>query len=353
MKVYYRIWEFIMKVYYRIWEFMLVHFSFLRIYIWIIFMICYYFLFFLSFLFTKEIPAEYRVIILFCFFFICVAIMWLCNNLWSNIKRINNNINIIDTYYNNHYTFESIENDGRYYYESYKFEKYRGYGVEFDDISNNIKLEDKKEWDDNYNRAAYEVGIPLHIELINKIKLNNNKKKYEFLYVRFESYSYIGTSLECDFLLNNNEGVNFMYVYDTMVFNKVGKHTATIKEYLINIDKKKRIDWEIKFNDLYKDIKGKYCVIANELDFFNRNALYEKYSYKNNILSHMKHSFFVYKLNKDLEDYYVIGNYIMKCNQNNVESLMISYLNLKLKIYYEKKYNVEYDIENEICIFKN
>jgi hypothetical protein len=74
---------------------------------------------------------------------------------------------------------------------------------------------------------------------------------------------------------------------------------------------------------------------------------------KNNILSHMKHSFFVYKLNKDLEDYYVIGNYIMKCNQNNVESLMISYLNLKLKIYYEKKYNVEYDIENEICIFKN
>jgi hypothetical protein len=240
------------------------------------------------------------------------------SRLLSSLKKSileNKNYLKIEEYYSNTYNSTYYEKE---YYDKYKLEEYNGYRV----VNGNVlELEAKQKQDKikhkDWNKMNYLFELPLHIEVIDKLVLSMDRSRYKFISISYTCEERLYNVMMDD--LYNLLGVygkeiNFVYYYQTYLGDRYICDNISIKnELLINIDIKniENLLYQLKNNKELEKLKLEYNLdIKNELDFFRRTHM--ESLHERNVLTHTGHDFVVFKLNKELEDYYVLGNHIMR-----------------------------------------
>jgi hypothetical protein len=239
----------------------------------------------------------------------------------------NSNYLKIEEYYDNSYNtvgkyYDRIDyNKYKKFYEKYKLESYNGYivqdgeelGLEEKEKQNKIKYKD-------WRRMDYLFTLPLHIEVVDKLRLRLDRSKYKFIIISWEKSNDEWDEIrdELMYLLGTyGKEMNFVYNYQTFIGNRHKSKKINIKiniksELLINIDiiNIENLLYKLRNDENIIKMGLEYNLnVKNELDFFRRKDV--EYSYEENGLLHTGHDFIVFKLKEELEDYYVLGNHIM------------------------------------------
>jgi hypothetical protein len=290
----------------------------------------------------------------------------------SNIiyKQKTKNEVLIEEYYDNNFLLEfSVDKwINHEYYDVYRHSTYRGFSVVVDrkyGIYNMLKQQ--KEKDIAYSIADYEIGLPMHTELVSRLVMDksNITNKYAFIYVYIiddDSATFEDSvSMESEVLLNACESVQFIYKYKTLI-NKQIEQTKKVAddeciiEFLLCLDRNKINSWKkmFKINQVLQRVNIKYKVIEEEMDFFSRKTLYgvldSIYNGLFHSILHLSHSFIVYKLVDALEDYYIIGNSIMRSGSSSADTGIHNILHVILKEYYVSINNIPYELNMEINV---
>jgi hypothetical protein len=265
------------------------------------------------------------------------------------LPKINKNQEIINSYYKEHYNLnkEYIEDTGGEMYDIYKLEEYNGYKVRNAGLIT-LEKKDKLNNDIYYYKMNYLLQLPLHVEVINKLDLKLNKTKDSFIYISFldnEDQNNEDVIFNLLLELTFRKGINLVYLYSTAIYeinNSEDKNYYT--ELLIEMDKKELYIFELYLKE--NKINNISIITENVNEFFNREILFKKYDLNRYKFSHLGHNFIVYNnVYKKLEDFYIIGDHIMKCRER--ENFRTNTLESAISYEIYTKHGIIFDISKE------
>lgn len=289
------------------------------------------------------------------------------------------NEKIIRDYYEMNYTKgkEYYLNKPIYYYrdEKYSYEEWDIYGV--------YKKKKYKNYDTHHLRcygdyksqkltyqeriAYFELELPIHIELIDKIKsdlarldeeydfvlistIYYNNNKIDSLDFAVECSDYNDIFYECIYTIAEKYKMYFMFQNNVNFYVKLNDNyidDTIIYEMFICIKKNTYTIFATQLYNLLRENKRQldYSIIKLEsgIDFFTKKEFRKKnhhllFKENNKYLNCISYSFILFNYETNLHDYYMLGNYVNELNISNFYTLKLFY-KLIYKKSLEKNYN--------------